>query len=48
VKSLIVAFAVLSDVAACHFTPASKTVKQSADIKKVTQAAAVLVSPILL
>jgi len=44
---LIVACAVLSDVPACHFTLASKTVKQSADIKKSTQAASVLVVPFL-
>ena len=40
-KILIVAWAMLSLVPACHFTPAAKTGKQSVDIKKATVAAAV-------
>jgi len=42
VKIIIVAWAVLSDVPACHFTLTAKTVKQSADIKETTHAAVVL------
>jgi hypothetical protein len=38
-KKIIVAWAMLSLVPACHFTPAAKTGMQTADIKKATRIA---------